>query len=99
MRRDRLLLVLLLVLGAFLRLHDLGSMEFKADEQEALNLGIGLLSDRPWATSAAWPAAGMPSSNGIDNAPLFNWLMAAFWSMTGDPVRATALIALANLLC
>jgi Dolichyl-phosphate-mannose-protein mannosyltransferase len=87
-----------LIVGAVLRLARLDLMEFKGDEAEALNLGIRLLSDRPWSSDAPWPQHGMLSSQHVANAPLFNWLMAGAWALTGDPVGATALVAAANAL-
>jgi hypothetical protein len=99
MRHERLIVVVFLALGALLRWWDLGSMEFKNDEQEALTLGIRLLEERPWSTPAPWPRTGMLSSTGIANPPFFNWVVALFWAVTRNPVRATALVALANWLC
>jgi hypothetical protein len=82
--------------GALLRLARLDLIEFKGDEQEALNLGIRLLANPPWTALGQLPTHGMPSSQGIANAPLFNWVMAGAWAATGHPVGATALIGLAN---
>jgi Dolichyl-phosphate-mannose-protein mannosyltransferase len=83
--------------GFVLRVARLDLIEFKADEQEALNLGIQLLSDRPWSTFNI-PQHGMLSSQHIANAPLFNWVMALFWALTPSPVGATALVAIVNSL-
>jgi len=85
-----------IVIGAFLRLARLDLIEFKGDEQEALNLGIRLLENPPWTAAGELPQHGMPSSQGIANAPLFNWVMAAAWALTGHPIGATALIGAAN---
>ena len=87
-----------MAVGAVLRLRHLGAVEFKGDEQEALNLGIRLLADHPWSSSAPWPAHGMLSSNSVANAPLLNWLMAGAWAMSHDPVWATALVAVVNAM-
>ncbi len=91
----KVLAFVLVAAGLLLRIARLDLMEFKGDEQEALNLGIRLLNDRPWSTFVV-PQHGMPSSHNIANAPLFNWLMAFFWALTEHPVRATALVALIN---
>jgi hypothetical protein len=99
MRHERLIVIALLAIGAVLRCWDLAAMEFKNDEQEALTLGIRLLEERPWSTPAPWPRTGLPSSTSIANPPLFTWVVALFWAMTRDPVRATALVALANWVC
>src|SRR5262245_65804282 len=78
----------LIAIGAALRLVRLDAMEFKADEQEALRLAAQLLADRPWASSNPWPAHGMLSSNGVANAPLFTWIVAAAWEPARHPVAA-----------
>ena len=85
-----------IVIGAFLRLARLDLIEFKSDEQEALNLGIRLVENPPWTAAGGLPQHGMPSSQGIANAPFFNWIMAAAWALTGHPIGATALIGAAN---
>jgi hypothetical protein len=86
------------VLGACLRLARLDLVEFKGDEVEALNLGIRLLENPPWTATGELPRHGMPSSQGIANAPLFNWIMAGAWALTGHPMGATALFGTANAL-
>lgn len=85
--------------GALLRLHNLPAMEFKADERISLELAIRFLDDQPWRSSAAWPSHGLISSNGVGNAPLFTWIVAAFWAVTHHPVGVTALIGITNALC
>jgi hypothetical protein len=90
---------LLLVIGAWLRLHGLQAMEFKADERESLELAIQFINNHPWSSAAPWPSHGLISSNGVGNAPLFTWIVAAFWTLTHHPVGVTALIAVINTLC
>lgn len=80
----------LLVIGAVLRLADLGSSEFKGDEMQALVQGLDLLRGGPW------PAHGMPSSQGVANAPLLTWIAALFWALTRDPLGITACVAAVN---
>jgi hypothetical protein len=87
------------VVGALLRLYDLHAMEFKADERLSLEMALQLLHDRPWSTLAPWPSHGLVSSSGVGNAPLFTWIVAAFWMLTPHPVGVTALIAASNALC
>ena len=98
-RRVHWIAAAIIVLGAFLRLHDLTAMEFKQDQQEALNLGLRLLAQHPWSSSAPWPAQGMISSNGVPNAPLFSWIMAGGWALGRDPVAVARGIAFVNALC
>lgn len=86
-------------MGAGLRLYDLAAMEFKGDEQEALNLAMRLLADHPWSSGRPWPTHGMVSSNVVHNPPLYTWIMAALWAPTQDAVTVTRLIALINVLC
>lgn len=93
------LVAALLLVGAWLRLRGMPEMEFKRDEQEAVRMGLQLLADRPWSTSAPWPTHGMPSSNYIGNAPLFTWLVAAGWAALGDPVALTRVVAVINAGC
>ena len=66
----------LVMLGGLLRLYDLKAMEFKGDEQAALDLSIGFL-EQPWSSPHPWPTHGMLSSNGVANAPLFTWIVVA----------------------
>jgi Dolichyl-phosphate-mannose-protein mannosyltransferase len=86
----------LVIAGGALRLYAPWAIEFRRDEIEALDLGIRLLRDQPWSSPNPWPEHGMLSSNEVANAPLFNWVMAAFWAVTHHPVGATALVAILN---
>jgi hypothetical protein len=89
----------LIAVGAALRLWRLDAMEFKRDEQEALRLAVQFLADRPLSSPHAWPTHGMLSSNGIANAPLFTWIVAAAWVPARDPVGVARVIAVINTLC
>ena len=91
--------IAIIIIGTWLRLHRLDAIEFKRDEQEALNLSIQFLTDRPWSSSNPWPTHGMLSSNGVPNTPLFIWVIAALWAPTHDPLAVTGAIALMNALC
>ena len=88
-----------IAVGACLRLYGLGAMEFKWDEQEALNQSIRLLEDRLWASWRTWPTHGLLSSNGVANAPLFTWLVAVAWLIARGAVGVTVVVALVNVLC
>jgi hypothetical protein len=89
----------LISLGAALRLRDISSMEFKADERNALDLGIRLLDARPWSSTQPWPTHGLLSSHNVANAPLFNWIVAAAWAASHDPVAVARVVAIVNALC
>jgi hypothetical protein len=88
--------VLMIAAGTLLRLPTPNTIEFKADEVAALTLGMQLIDDHPWSSSAPWPQHGIPSSLGIANPPLFNWVMALFWGLTHSAVGATMCVALIN---
>ena len=90
--------MLVIAIGAFLRLYGLNAMEFKGDERESLLLAQQLIADHPWSSSAPFPAYGLISSNGVGNAPLFTWIIAALWAVTHHPVTLTVAIALLNIL-
>ena len=91
--------VLAIVVGAWLRLTALSSMEFKGDEQALLTLAMRLLDERPWLASTDWPTHGIISSNGVGNAPLFTWIVAGMWALAQDPVAVTRMVALTNVVC
>src|SRR4029453_6811679 len=86
----------LIGLGAWLRWHGLEAMEFKGDERAALDLGLRLLREHPWSSAAPWPSHGMLSSNNVPNAPLFNWVIALFWTIAPGPVGVASVIAMVN---
>ena len=90
--------VLVVLLGAALRLAALDAMEFKGDERESLLLAQQFIAERPWATDHAFPVYGLISSNGVGNAPLFTWIVAGFWAIAPSPVGVTRIIALLNVL-
>ena len=98
-RRETLILLALIAVGAWLRMRSLSEMEFKRDEIEALRFGIRLLADRPWATGTGWPTHGMESSGRVDNPPLLTWIVAGVWAMRADPLWVARVIALANVVC
>jgi hypothetical protein len=88
----------LIAIGALLRLVRLDAMEFKRDEVEILQLALQLLSDRPWSSGHGWPVHGIMSSNGVPNAPLFTWIVAALWAPMHDAIGAVRLIAILNVV-
>ena len=89
---------LAIAIGAALRLYALDAMEFKGDERESLWLAQQLIAEHPWSSSAPWPAYGLISSNGVGNAPLFTWIIAALWAVTRHPVWLTTAIAVLNVV-
>jgi hypothetical protein len=89
----------LVLVGAGLRLYGLTAMEFKWDEQEALNQSMRFLDDRLWASFRTWPTHGMLSSNRVGNAPLFTWIVAGVWAVFPNPLAVAAFVAVVNVLC
>lgn len=89
---------LVIAVGAALRLYGLSAMEFKGDERESLLLAQRLIADHPWSSAQPFPAYGLISSNGVGNAPLFTWIIAALWALTHHPVTLTAAIAILNVI-
>ena len=89
---------MIITIGAALRLYALDAMEFKGDERESLLHAMRLIADRPWSSDQPFPAYGLISSNGVGNAPLFTWIIAALWAPTRDPLWVTGLIALINVV-
>lgn len=85
-----------IAIGLALRLAVLDTVEFKGDERAALELGIGLLEERPWSSDAPWPRHGILSSQRIANAPLLTWIVAAAWWIAPHPLAPTAFIAIIN---
>ncbi|HEX8030045.1 MAG TPA: hypothetical protein VF491_16340, partial [Vicinamibacterales bacterium] len=89
---------LVIAAGAVLRLYALDAMEFKGDERESILHAATFIADHPWSSSKPWPVIGLMSSNGVGNAPLFTWIIAALWAPTRHPVGVTAAIAIINVL-
>ena len=89
---------IIITTGAALRLFALDAMEFKGDERESLLHAMRLIDEHPWSSDKPFPAYGLISSNGVGNAPLFTWIIAALWAPTRDPLWVTGLIALVNVV-
>ena len=78
-------LVLVVALAAWLRLRELGLVEFKADEAAGVELARRLLDGEI-------PTVGLRSSVGAFNPPLFVYLMAIPLGARDDPLVATAFV-------
>ena len=79
-------------LGALLRCWRLDLAEFKGDELAVARLALAL------AQHGQWPARGIPSSLGTDNAPLFIYIEAIPALLRPTPLALTAFVALLNVL-
>ena len=78
-------LVVLVALAAWLRLRELGLVEFKADESAGVELARRVLAGE-------FPTVGLRSSVGAYNPPLFVYLMAIPLAVRDDPLAGTAFV-------
>jgi 4-amino-4-deoxy-L-arabinose transferase-like glycosyltransferase len=83
---------IILLIALFLRLHNLEYMEFKGDE--ALNS----LKALKMAEDGEIPLTSLRSTTGINEPPIFIFLLATPFLFIPNPVGAAAFIALMNLL-
>jgi hypothetical protein len=83
-------LALIVILGGFLRLSHMDLLEFKGDEAVAVMLAQKLLR-------GDFVGAGLMSSVGVTNPPLFIYVLAPIVAVTGNPVGIGVAIALLNI--
>ncbi len=86
------LLVIVLLLAAYLRLNHLEWTEFKQDEAHLSQIAY----DMAWHGQI--PLTGIGSSVGIVNPPMAAWLLSIPYSLSADPIIATAFVAALNVL-
>jgi hypothetical protein len=84
-------LVLLVAVGAWLRFSHLGLIEFKGDEAMAAELALRFVRD------GVLPKAGLMSSVGVTNPPMFIYLLIPMFAISSDPQVITCLLALQGL--
>lgn len=85
-------LLVIVGLGAWLRLSNLDVVEFKRDEANLSQLALNL------ARGETIPLLGIISSVGIPNSPVSAYVLAIPYAFSSSPVIATAFIGLLNLL-
>ncbi len=90
-RFERLALIAILLLAAYLRLNHLGWTEFKLDEARLSRLSLDLVR------GVEFPLVGIGSSAGIVNLPLASWLLAIPYAISSSPIVATGFVALMNV--
>jgi 4-amino-4-deoxy-L-arabinose transferase-like glycosyltransferase len=90
-RIERALLIVILLLGAWLRLSRLDLIEYKADEAMAIELTLPLVEGRGWI------AAGLVSSVGVHNPPMLMYLLALPLAIDVDPITAVIFVALLSI--
>ena len=89
---DFLYLAFILLIAGALRLLNLDYAEFKGDEADNLFAAL------PIITQGRLPLAGIESSIGTFNPPLFSYLLAIPLFFSRDPVVATAFVGAVNCL-
>lgn len=85
------LLALILAIGAWLRFSRLDLLEFQADEAYAANLALDFVRH------GKLPEAGLMSSVGVTNPPLFIYLLIPMFAINSSPVFVSGCIALLGL--
>src|SRR5262249_50601067 len=88
-------IVAVAAVARFLRL-DL--MEFKFDEAEACRLALHVLGYSEPGVGRFFPTAGLRSSVGVPNPPLFVYLVAIPLAVVRSPIAVAACVAAANVL-
>lgn len=73
-------------------------MEFKGDEAEACRLALHVLGYSEPGVGRFFPTAGLTSSIGIPNPPLFVYLVAVPLAIVRSPFAAVSLVAAANVV-
>ncbi len=85
------LLALVLGIGAWLRFSHLDLLEFQGDEAYASNLALDFVSH------GRLPLAGLMSSVGVTNPPLFIYLLIPLFAISTNPTVVSCGIALLSL--
>jgi 4-amino-4-deoxy-L-arabinose transferase-like glycosyltransferase len=85
------ILAVILAVAAFLRFSHLGLLEFQGDEAYAANLALEFVKH------GKLPLAGLMSSVGVTNPPLFIYLLIPMFAINSNPVFVSACIALLSL--
>lgn len=89
--REYFILGLILALGAWLRYSHFHLLEFQGDEAYAAHLALLAVK------AGKMPLAGLMSSVGVTNPPLFIYLLIPMFAINPDPAFVSACIALMGL--
>jgi len=84
-------LALIVALGAWLRFSHRNLLEFQGDEAYAANLALTAIK------TGKLPLAGLMSSVGVTNPPLFAYLLIPMFAINSSPVFVSGCIALLGL--
>ena len=90
-RLEWLLLAAILAVGAWLRFSHLDLLEFQGDEAFAAQLALGFVKH------GKLPLAGLMSSVGVTNPPLFSYLLIPMFAISENPVVVSCCIATLGL--
>lgn len=96
-RPDLVALAATLAVAAVARLSWLDLMEFKGDEANACRLALHVLGYSEPGIGRFFPTAGLVSSVGVPNPPLFVYLVAIPLAIVRSPIAVAAAIATANV--
>ncbi|HEX4526163.1 MAG TPA: hypothetical protein VH108_05420 [Gaiellaceae bacterium] len=96
-RLQKLALFATLTAALVSRLSWLDLMEFKGDEAAACRLALHVLGYSEPGVGTFFPTAGLVSSIGIPNPPLFVYLVAVPLAIVPSPIAAAIFIATANV--
>jgi len=90
-RLEWALLAAILAVGAWLRFSHLDLLEFQGDEAFAANLALDCVKH------GKLPTAGLMSSVGVTNPPLFIYLLIPMFAVSSNPVFVSCCIAVLGL--
>ncbi len=86
-----MVLALIVAVGAYLRFSHLDLLEFQSDEAFAAQLALEFVKH------GKLPLAGLMSSVGVTNPPLFSYLLIPMFAISENPVVVSCCIALTGL--
>jgi 4-amino-4-deoxy-L-arabinose transferase-like glycosyltransferase len=92
LRWEYVLVAAALAVGAWLRFSHLGLLEFQGDEAYAASLALEFVKQ------GQFPSAGLMSSVGVTNPPLFIYLLIPLFAISVNPVSVACCIAALGLL-
>ena len=97
-RRDVVVVAATLAAAAATRFARLDLMEFKGDEANACRLALHVLGYHEPGVGTFFPTAGLGSSIGIPNPPLFVYLMALPLAIVRSPLAAATFVGTLNVV-
>ena len=89
---QNLLLVIIILIALFLRLYNLGYMEFKGDE------AFNSIKALKFVQEGEIPLTSSVGTTGVNEPPVLMYLLAIPYFFTTNPIVAAGFIALLNVL-